>query len=149
MVIFPTGKVVLSLLPGSLTAITRVLPYLHHPCKGISHSHISIFGNYFTVFLIVGVVFSPYLYFNFYHIQEKSQVLNHRLLLEKIGRGTTYLFSDFEDIVMRAAIVDGELEVYIKYRRGREFKAVYDSKLVGMALSSIPEIITKEQYDLF
>ena len=75
--------------------------------------------------------------------------MNHRLLMEKIGRETTYLFCEFEGIVMRTAMVDGELEVHIKYPQGREFKAVYDSRLVGMALSCIPEIITKEQYDKF
>ena len=75
--------------------------------------------------------------------------MNHRLLMEKIGRETTYLYCEFEDVVFRTSMVDGELEVYSKYREGREFKAVYDSRLVGMALSCIPVIITKQQYDMF
>lgn len=73
----------------------------------------------------------------------------NRLLLEKISNGPHYVYSDTHDAVMRIEIEKGEVEVFVKYRNKREFKAAYDSKLVGLALSKEPIEITKEDYDNF
>jgi hypothetical protein len=73
----------------------------------------------------------------------------HRLLLEKISRGPHYVYCDVQDAVMRIEIENGEIEVYVRYRNKQEFKAAYDSKLVGIALSKEPVPISKEEYDNF
>lgn len=73
----------------------------------------------------------------------------HRLLLERISKGPHYVYSDVQDAAMRIEIADGEIEVYVKYRNKQEFKAAYDSKLVGIALSKEPTPISKEEYDNF
>ena len=59
------------------------------------------------------------------------------------------MYCHTQDVVLRIAIVDEEVEVYVRHRDKREFKAVYDSKLVGLALSRAPIAITKEQYENF
>ena len=73
----------------------------------------------------------------------------NRLLLQKVFSGPYYVYCDIQDVVLRIAVVDGEVEVYVKYRDKREFKTVYDSRLVGLALSREPVAITKEQYENF
>ena len=72
--------------------------------------------------------------------------MNQRALLEKISLGPVYLYCEFEEVALRTVMADGEMEVYVKYRDTREFKAVYDSRLVGIALSDNPVQITKEEY---
>jgi len=73
----------------------------------------------------------------------------HRLLLEKISIGPHYVYCDVQDAVMRIEIADGEIEVFVKYRNKQEFKAAYDSKLVGIALSKEPTPISEEEYNSF
>jgi hypothetical protein len=76
-------------------------------------------------------------------------LVNHRLLLEKIDREPVYLFSEFEEIAMRTELVGGEPEIYVKHKDTHEFKAVYDSRIVGIALAGNPVIISREEYDNF
>lgn len=76
-------------------------------------------------------------------------LLNHKLLLEKIDRETVYLYSEFEEVALRTELVGGEPEIYVKHKDTREFKAVYDSRIVGIALSNNPVYITREEYDNF
>jgi hypothetical protein len=73
----------------------------------------------------------------------------NRMLLQKVSNGPLYVYCDIQDVALRIAVIDGEVEVFAKYRDKREFKTVYDSKLVGLALSGKPLAITKEQYDNF
>jgi hypothetical protein len=37
----------------------------------------------------------------------------------------------------------------VKHKDTREFKAVYDSRIVGIALAGNPVIISREEYDNF
>lgn len=76
-------------------------------------------------------------------------LLNHRSLMEKIDRETVYLYSEFEEVVLRTELVGGEPEIYVKHKDTREFKAVYDSRVVGQALANNPVLISKEEYDNF
>lgn len=76
-------------------------------------------------------------------------LLNHKLLLEKIDREPVYLYSEFEEVALRTELVGGEPEIYVKHKDTREFRAVYDSRIVGIALSNNPVYITREEYDNF
>ena len=75
--------------------------------------------------------------------------MHHRKLLENLKDKPYYLYCDIQDIAVRISIIEGEVEVFVKHRESREFKAVYDSRVVGLALSDEPTAITKEQYDDF
>ena len=75
--------------------------------------------------------------------------INNRTLLRKIGREPVYIYSDFEECAIRAEKIGGEIVYYLKFKGNHEFKAIYSSRLVGDALSSNPEYITKEQYNRY
>jgi len=69
--------------------------------------------------------------------------------LNKIYHGPVYLFCEIEDVVLKTVLVDGEIEVFVKYKDSREFKAIYDSRLLWKVLSNNPLLITKEKYHSF
>ena len=75
--------------------------------------------------------------------------MNYRSLLNKICLGPVYLFCEFEEVALKKVLVDGEMEVYIKYKELREFKAIYDSRLLWKVLSNNPVMITQEEYHSF
>ena len=75
-----------------------------------------------------------------------NQSVAHRKLMDELTHGPVYLFCEFEEVAIRSALVEGEVEFFIKYRDTREFKAVYDSRLIGVALSGNPVRITREDY---
>jgi hypothetical protein len=78
-----------------------------------------------------------------------SQEMDRRKLLDEIANGPVYLYCEFEEVALRSVVVDGEVEFFIKYRDTREFKAVYDSRLVGIALEANPVRINRDEYNNF
>lgn len=69
-------------------------------------------------------------------------------LYSKLEKGTVYLKDDYEDIVLRMAVIDKSTHCFIK-RRGRKEvevdskeKDIFESKMYGHEIS-------KEEYDKF
>jgi|WetSurMetagenome_2_1015567.scaffolds.fasta_scaffold141831_1 hypothetical protein len=75
--------------------------------------------------------------------------IDNKTLQRKIGKEPVFIYSDFEECAIRAEKVDGEIVYYLKFKGNHEFKAIYNSRLVGDALSSNPEFITKEEYNRY
>ena len=75
--------------------------------------------------------------------------MERRNWLDEIKNGPVYLYCEFEEVALRLVMEEGETEFYLKYRDTREFKAVYDSRLVGIALSANPVRISREEYNNF
>jgi len=67
----------------------------------------------------------------------------------KHDKGPHYFYYDLEECVNRSEIIDQEIIYFIKYKGQCEIKTVYDSKIIGSAIMSNREIMSKEVFPNF